>query len=125
MQRKNVYLAVLGMAILLLVLTILWPDQEKVEYELTASELAEEFSQDETSAMEKFSGKRLAVSGLVDSYNPESGVVLLKSNNQLLISCALVISELPKSIEINEMITVEGVCTGMLLDVQLSKCILR
>ncbi len=125
MRHRTVYSTILILAAIGLVIAILWPDEPAVSFKMNSSQFVAEFLQDETLAMKKYAGKKLEITGEVASYNKDNGILLLRSENEVSVSCALLMKELPNEILLNELVTVRGVCTGMLLDVQLSECTLQ
>ena len=108
------------------------PDLSKVkaDYVLQASELVNEFNQDETSASAKYIDKVVEVTGLVATIEITSDSTMnltLANEDQISgVICTFHGSPQPPSNEIKEgeIITVRGVCSGMLMDVLLNDCVI-
>jgi hypothetical protein len=100
------------------------------DYVVTATNLFAEYSADETAANKKYLDKILEVNGILLSteMNIDSTYnVKLDSGDPIgAVICNLDASESPdvKSLEEGQNITIRGICSGMLLDVLLNKCVI-
>lgn len=99
------------------------------EFEVTATDLFEQFDSNETEANAKYLNKVVEVTGRVASVQAadSTGVdIVLQTDNPMFgVNCnlpQLSISEAPKK---GETIVVTGLCTGKLMDVVLVKCFIR
>jgi hypothetical protein len=127
-----IILAVIGGLIGLYMYNKKNPDLSKVkaDYVLQVSQLVNEFNQDETSASAKYIDKIVEVTGPVASIETTSDStmnVTLADNNQMSgVICTFHGITNPASIEVKEgeIITVRGVCSGMLMDVLLNDCVI-
>jgi hypothetical protein len=102
----------------------------KPDYIIEVSSLVNEFSQDENSASAKYVDKVLEVTGPVLAIEPTSDStmnVTLSAENQMTgVICSFKDVTDPSSKNINEgeIITVRGVCSGMLMDILLNNCVI-
>jgi hypothetical protein len=98
---------------------------------MTAPELFQAFEKDELSANETYLDKVVEVKGEVQqvSINDEGGISLtLNSGNDMFgVICQLdELTEHQKTtFEPGEEVTVKGICTGMLMDVVLVRCVVK
>ena len=101
---------------------------EEAAFELSVSELTEAFSNDETAAGSMYTGKVIQVKGpLRRMIRNDSTLILMMGDNELMgVSCYLEKSQIPRSenLTAGELITVKGICNGMLMDVVLDNAIL-
>lgn len=101
----------------------------KADFKLEATELFSQFEADEASANEKYLDKLIQVSGIVtDTAIDEAGqvsITLDAGNSMFGIICKL--DDLTKhkrtTFQPGEKINLKGVCTGMLMDVVLVRCV--
>jgi hypothetical protein len=125
-------LCVVGLLIGLYLFNKKDPNLLKVQpdYVINASVLIKEFSQDENSATTKYVDKVLEVTGAVLSFEPTSDSTMnvnLGAEDQMAgIICSFkdVVDPSSQNIKEGEIITVRGVCSGMLMDVLLNNCVL-
>ena len=104
-------------------------DKAKVDVALEASELFTAFETNEAEANEKYLDKIIKVSGTVKevSTDDEGNIsVTLESGSEMFgVVCQM--DDLTKHAKTNfepgEQITFKGVCTGMLMDVVLVRCV--
>lgn len=105
-------------------------ERASADIELSATELFTAFETDESTANEKYLDKVLAVTGEVRSVQTnEEGTVtvtLSAGSDMFGVICELdTLSERPKTnFQPGETITLKGICTGMLMDVVLVRCVL-
>ena len=98
-------------------------------YQIEAASLFSEFESDEAGANEKYLNQVLEVKGTVQDIQStgDGGMILVLGNagDAFGVNCAL----LPEakanaaSIEKGAVVKVRGICTGYLMDVTLSRCI--
>ena len=106
-------------------------DRATADIQITASELLSAFEADESAANAKFLDKIVAVTGEVrETSTTEEGVttIVLDTGSAMSgIVCELdTLTEHPKTdFQPGETITVKGVCTGMLMDVVLVRCVVE
>jgi hypothetical protein len=102
----------------------------KPEHELTVDKLIDAFDLDEASANSVFLDKVMLVEGEVvelDTSNPESPFLVLGSGHSLTgVMCNFHPNHLEKlsSIQKGSIIKVKGICTGLLMDIVLVKCVI-
>lgn len=106
-------------------------DRATADIQLTASELLSNFEADEDAANAKYLDKIVAVTGAVrEVVTTEEGLttITLETGSALAgVVCELdTLTEHPKTdFQPGETITVKGVCTGMLMDVVLVRCVIE
>lgn len=96
------------------------------DYKINANQLYSEFEGNEEKANEKYLNKIIAVRGKVtDISEPDSlgFTVTLGTDGMFGVSCEVADREKAGFINIDDSITVKGLCTGKLMDVVLVKCI--
>ena len=93
---------------------------------MTAQDLFDAYSNNETAANEKYNGKILAVSGMVIDHSTDkqgNSVILLRSNDPNSgVLCTFESSISDEQLE-GKNIKLKGQCNGLLMDVVLNKCI--
>jgi len=102
----------------------------KSDFVMDAPALFKEYSEDEAKANEKYLDKVIKVKGIVKAVSTDE-----QGNTILTLNAADemfgVICTIPKDAanpdmpEVGEEVTVKGVCTGMLMDVVLIRCVLE
>ena len=88
---------------------------------LTAQALVQAYAANEAAANKQYLGKTVEVTGIVQSVQPGVGISLIGDGAQN-VSCTFeagVAAELPA---VGKSVTVRGVCTGYLIDVELNRC---
>lgn len=103
--------------------------KSEASYQLTASDLYNEFETDETTANTKYLDKVIEVSGKIQGYtqNGEVKSISLESESGLFgVICELdgSVANIEEVYEKGMTIRLKGICTGMLSDVVLVRCIL-
>lgn len=97
------------------------------DFKIQSSELFAEFEKDETASNTKFLDKVIEVSGTVQSVKTEEGKtsVVLDGGMMFGIICELDPNADHKRTEFKEgeSATFKGICTGMLMDVVLVRCV--
>lgn len=94
----------------------------KADAVLLASELLTAFEQNENAANALYLNKLIEVKGEVQEIQPaDPGVVVFLREPGAMsgVSCAF---ETPQELKVGQNVTVRGFCTGMLMDVSLSRC---
>lgn len=102
---------------------------EPPAFTMTAEQLVDQFVQDEAEANALYAGKVIQLSGrLKDVIRNDSTLILLlgDTSQMMSVSCYLQSGEKMEEagLDRGEMITVKGICNGMLMDVILDKAIL-
>jgi len=104
-------------------------EKAAADLQVTATELFSEFETDESAANEKYLEKVVVVEGQVSdvSTSEEGNISLtLQSGNDMFgIICQFdKLSEHARTeFAVGEMVTIKGICTGMLMDVVLVRCV--
>lgn len=94
----------------------------KTDEFMKASDLVAEFEADESAAEMKYLDKTLEIQGVIKEIN-ESGLVLEGGNDLVGVLCEFENMEDAKSLAVQKNVKIKGICTGKLLDVVLSRCI--
>lgn len=94
-------------------------------YSLTSEELYNDFSVNEQSAVEKYVGKVVEVSGTIEEINTkgEQMKVVLSAADYPIGGVNCTLSERANELNVGDMITVKGHCQGMLMQVVINKAI--
>lgn len=101
---------------------------EKAAYTLDAATLYRAFNTDEASANERYNGKILSVKGVVDQVikNEKAVIIVLEAGDELGgVSCSF--STVEKTYEwpeVGALVTINGRCSGFLMDVNLVDAVL-
>lgn len=95
----------------------------KTDTYLQASELVAEFEKDEAAAEIKYLDKTMEIQGVVKEVN-ESGIILEGGNDLVGVLCEFENQEDIANVEPQKNVKIKGICTGKLLDVVLSRCII-
>ncbi|WNJ18115.1 OB-fold protein [Pontibacter sp. G13] len=104
---------------------------EQPDAVLSATELFSAYEADESTANAKYLDKRLEVNGTVQEISPthDGGyVVVLKEADAMFgIGCSFLPDQADEigSLKAGMEVTIRGICTGMLMDVNLVRCILQ
>jgi hypothetical protein len=99
-------------------------------YRVLAGNLVSEYQVNEALADKKYLGKVIEVEGLLAAINSEADTLVTfflgDTNSMKKVSCLL-----DRTIPINskkyrpgEVLTIKGICTGVLMDVELNRCII-
>ena len=89
---------------------------------LKAADLVQKFNDDEAAAEVEFLDKTVEVTGIVKE-KTESGIILEGVDEMTGVLCEFENPADLAAIDAKQTITVKGICTGKLLDVVLSRCI--
>lgn len=101
----------------------------KADFKLTATELFSEYEANEAAANEKYLGKIIEVTGVVQEVKQDeegrTGVTLEGGGMMFGVICKLDDFSNPKRTEFaeGEQVTFKGECSGMLMDVVLVRCV--
>jgi hypothetical protein len=99
--------------------------------QLSASELFASFEQDEAAANQQYLDKLIEVTGQVAEITPTDdggAVVMLRGEADMFgVSCSFLPEESAafQALEVGQTTTIRGLCSGYLMDVSLSRCIVR
>ncbi|MEM7656215.1 MAG: hypothetical protein AAF399_08815 [Bacteroidota bacterium] len=100
------------------------------EVQLSASELFVAFEQDEAKANAEYLDKLIEVNGTVAEITPTNDggmVVVLRGETDMFgVSCSFLPDESTqaKAVQVGQNIHIRGLCSGYLMDVSLSRCII-
>ena len=101
----------------------------ETDYALSANELFTAFETDEAAANEKYLDKVVGVEGTVKSVSKDEdgtiSVTLSTAGDMFGVICQLDNLSTPKrtEFEVGEKVAFKGICTGMLMDVVLVRCV--
>ena len=102
-------------------------DNVAVDYSITAVDLYSQFLRNEEKANTTYLGKIVEVKGqiqMVEEDQAGATVLVLKGDDGFGgVMCTLAESPRSNLYEINQNVTVKGLCAGKLMDVVLNKCI--
>ena len=133
MQKKTI-VTLLAIALLLVAAVLYYsfrksPDSvknSKADYNLSATQLVEEFSDDEGAANTKYLDKIIVTEGLVvglEKVQNDKTIISLEGNFIGNVSCSFANKELNnKQITKGNKISIKGKCSGFIMDVVLTKC---
>ncbi|PQJ81388.1 OB-fold protein [Polaribacter glomeratus] len=94
---------------------------------ITAAEILNDFTADETSANAIYLEKIIEVTGVISDIKVErqKGIITLKTNDDFGSVLSNLSDEATKdisSLKVGQTVTLKGICTGYLMDVILVKC---
>jgi len=98
----------------------------EAEFEFTAETLFQTFKSNETAANKKYLQQLLAVEGKVKSVVTKAGyfnVVLTSGDVSGDIICEMDLRTMQAMPKVGQMVLVQGICSGMLWDVVLVRCV--
>lgn len=99
------------------------------EVQITAIELFDTYTQDEVAADVSYLGKVLEVSGtLKEIRTTDNGkpALVLETNDALFgVLCEFEDAAVAKALEEGSTVKIKGVCSGMLFDVVLNRCVIQ
>ena len=101
----------------------------EAEVSITATQIYDQFSANETKATKDYSGKVITVEGtLTDSFTDEQGnpAIIIGNGDADLVFATLYPSEAEKigKMQMNDPIKIKGSCTGMLTEVTINKAVI-
>ncbi|MBK9150252.1 MAG: hypothetical protein IPM26_04335 [Saprospiraceae bacterium] len=96
------------------------------DYVLFPSTLVNEYEEDEDAANAKYLDKVIELKGKVREISQDgTGNFIMETGNPLSgVQCALLNPEDIRSLSEGATVTVRGICTGKLMDVNLSRCVI-
>ncbi len=102
---------------------------KSVDVAIQAADLFNEFAADENVANKKYLDKIISISGVVTNVADEDGltIVTLKTTSDMFgVICKIEASDnKAKSLKTGDEVRVKGVCTGMLMDVVMVRCVIE
>lgn len=102
-------------------------NSSKADYTVSSELLFAEFEGDEATANAKYLDKVIDVSGTVQSVKKdtsgETNITLATANGMFGVTCRMDKREEVKSVAAGEKVRLKGICTGMLMDVVLVRCV--
>ena len=102
---------------------------KSVDVAIQAADLFNEFAADENVANKKYLDKIISISGVVTNVADEEGltIVTLKTTSDMFgVICKIEASDnKAKSLKTGDEVRVKGVCTGMLMDVVMVRCVIE
>jgi hypothetical protein len=99
---------------------------EKAAHTIMATELFSAFENDESTAMTKYGGQLLEVSGIVGEVikSDENTIVLLESEHPLFGVKCMFLEHPHQPIEAGQSAIIKGFCSGLNGDVEITRCAL-
>jgi len=101
-------------------------ENTKADYQLTANQLFNAFEEDEQSALKKFEGKVVDLSGKIARLNLKDSIpsLTLEAENSMFggVNCSF--SSQIEGLEVGDTVKLRGKCQGFLMDVVLNNCTL-
>ena len=100
------------------------------DFSMTATKLAEEFETDPTAANSKFIDRVIEVTGVISeiSTDQNNSIVFILRENETATGVLCTVSEKSakktERYKVGETVALKGICTGMLFEVVLNKCII-
>jgi len=104
--------------------------KKPVDFTLSATELFQEYSENQAVADQKFIDQVMQVSGKIFEISTDQQgatvFLLATSENDAGLLCTFELAENDKlaSKKVGDMVSLKGVCTGMLMEVVLNRCTL-
>lgn len=137
---KKLFFIIIALVVLFLIAALVsglyfkyMPDKNlnkvKADFVLPANKLFNEFDSNEEQANKKYMDRIIEVSGNIAEINEDqkgAKVITLKNKDDFSgVLCTLKENETAtlSNYKINQPIKIRGVCTGMLMDVVLNKCV--
>ncbi len=137
MTRKKTMLIGLSVAIIIAGIIAIWVfrpssttvKSKKADIEISAEDLVQRYEANEAEANKIYNEKIVLVSGTVESISDDAVVVTVSLKEPDAISgvlCSFDKSTISKdAFTVGEKVKIKGVCTGYLMDVVLTKCVLE
>lgn len=136
MNRKLVIALLAGLVLAITLFFLVWTyvfrkaetnvASHKPDYVIDAQELVRSFESDEELANTNFLGKVILVTGLVNSVTLDSlggSIYLLNADEVSGVLCSFTKEDLNlDKVYEGKLISIKGICTGYLMDVNLNKC---
>jgi len=121
---RKVILAVLIVLLVVVLVWWYWPQTQRPEIEISASELLEAFEQDEAKGNEMYLGKLIQVSGTIAELDKDqhSRVTVLLREPEAFGGVLVTLEDgNNEPLEVGKSVEVVGECNGFLFDVVLNK----
>ena len=105
-------------------------DTVQAEASVDAAALVQLYEKDEQQANTLYLGKAIDVTGVVSEINNQKdtsvNIMLGNKDDMHRVSCLLNINQVDKvkNIQSGQKISLRGICTGYLLDVELNRCVI-
>lgn len=101
----------------------------KADYVLTVDKFIKDYSTDETLADSNYVNKIIEIKGRLGSVSSSNGKLIATfsiPDSETGITCNFQSKETDKiaRFKIGQIVTVKGICTGMLLDIMMKECVL-
>jgi len=134
MNKKKIITIILGIGIISLFIAYqiynkphVNVSDTKSDITITADQIINDFSSDETKANRSYLDKIIKISGVISELKvvKQKGIITLKTNHDFgSILCHLSdkASQKINSLKEGQTLTLKGICTGFLMDVILVKC---
>ncbi len=103
-------------------------EKKPIDFTLSATELFQEYSENQAVADQKFIDRIVQISGEIFEISTDQQgatvLILATGANEAGVLCTLELEESDKvrSKKVGDAITLKGVCTGMLMEVVLNRC---
>jgi hypothetical protein len=100
------------------------------DFSMTATKLAEEFETDPSASNSKFIGRIIEVTGVISeiSTDQNNSLVFILRENETPTGVLCTVSEIStqkaERYKVGDAVVLKGICTGMLFEVVLNKCII-
>jgi hypothetical protein len=95
----------------------------KSDVVLESAQLVTEFEADEAAAELKYLDKTIEIKGEIKEIT-DSGIILESGNEMVGVQCEFERPGDISSVKVKDIVKIKGICTGKLLDVVLSRCII-
>ena len=134
MNKKKIITIILGIGIISLFIAYqiynkphVNVSDTKSDITITADQIINDFSSDETKANRSYLDKIIKISGVISELKvvKQKGIITLKTNHDFgSVLCHLSdkASQKINSLKEEQTLTLKGICTGFLMDVILVKC---
>ncbi|MEZ4827730.1 MAG: hypothetical protein R3C61_15820 [Bacteroidia bacterium] len=102
----------------------------EADYSMSVDELFAAFSTDEATANEKYLNKIIEIEGVLGekSDSPDGITAILSASGEMFgVSCAFVGEDASalNEVAVGSAVRIQGICTGYLTDVNLTRCVLK
>ncbi len=130
MKFKIFISIVIGIIIIFMLISLNFNKVEiiKPQFYLTTTELVDYFNLDEDLADKKFANKLIQIEGTIKNitYNNKKPTITFNATDDSGVICSLNSTEFNHTTKLqkNDKITIQGKCTGFLLDVIMADCII-
>ncbi len=105
-------------------------ENQSADFEISSSELFTAFENDEAAANAQFLNALIEVAGEVSEVKPQDDggytLVLSSGNDMFGVNCAFLPEDAQglEGLSAGNQVRIKGICAGMLMDVNLSRCVL-